>query len=84
MYNVVDDDPVSAAELLPWMAYALGVRQPRRMPRWLFAAGPATILRYLIDEQPAVSSERARSVLGWAPRHAGWRQELARILRGEQ
>ncbi len=83
IYNIVDDDPVASSELLPWMAYALGVKQPRTMPRWMFNAGPATILRYLIDEQPPVSSERARTVLGWTPRHADWRRELARILRGD-
>ena len=82
-YNIVDDDPVQSSELLPWMAYALGVKQPRTVSRALFSLGPATILRYIIDEQPAVSSAAARDVLGWAPRHSDWRHELARVLRGE-
>lgn len=82
-YNICDDAPVAAAELIPWMAYALSAKQPRRLPRSLFGMGPAAILRYLIDEQPEVSSQRARDVLGWAPRHPDWRQELARVLRGE-
>ena len=80
VYNVVDDDPVMASELLPWMAEQLGTKPPRRVPRFLFSQGPTTILRYLIDEQPAVSSERARNVLGWAPGHPSWRGPLAELL----
>ena len=83
VYNICDDAPVGAGELFHWMAYALGTKQPRTVnPRW-FGAGPATILRYLIDEQPAVSSERARRHLRWSPRHDDWRDHLARVLRGE-
>jgi nucleoside-diphosphate-sugar epimerase len=83
IYNICDDSPVAAAELIPWMAYALGAKVPRTMPRFLFGVGPATVFRYLIDEQPAVSSERARQALRWQPRHPDWRHELARVLRGE-
>ena len=82
-YNICDDAPVAAAELLPWMAYALGTKQPRTVPPWMFSLGPATILRYLIDEQPAVSSAKAREVLRWEPRHPDWRRTLAGVLRGE-
>lgn len=83
VYNIADDSPVAASELIPWMAYALGAKAPRHAPRYLFGAGPPTILRYLIDEQPRISTEKAHAVLGWKPRHRGWRLELARILRGE-
>ncbi len=83
LYNICDDSPIAAQELIPWMAYALGAKQPRTLPRVWFGVGPATILRYLIDEQPAVSSARAREVLGWAPRYSDWRHDLARTLRGE-
>jgi len=83
IYNIVDDDPVESAELFRWMADQLGTKPPRRLPRFMFSQGPATILRYLYDEQPAVSSERARTVLGWAPAHASWREPLADFLAGE-
>lgn len=83
VFNITDDAPVAAAELLPWMAYALGTSQPRRVSRSLFGFGPLTILRYLVDEQPEVSTKRAHSRLGWAPRHEDWRHSLARVLRGE-
>lgn len=82
IYNVTDDDPVPAGELLPWMAERLGVKPPRRVPRAFFSSGPLTILRYLIDEQPAVSNDRAKEQLGWVPRHPSWRQPLADLLTG--
>lgn len=83
IYNICDDDPVAAAELLPWMAYALGTKQPRRVPRSVFSVGPLNIMKYLIDEQPEVSSSKAREVMGWSPRHDDWRRDLAGVLRGE-
>ncbi|MCP3977116.1 MAG: NAD-dependent epimerase/dehydratase family protein [bacterium] len=83
IYNICDDDPVPAAELFPWMALALGAKAPRTASRALFGTGPLTIMRYLFDEQPAVSSQRARDIMHWRPRHPDWRHELARVLRGE-
>lgn len=80
IYNVVDDDRVPASELVPWMADQLGAKPPRRAPRALFSAGPATILRYLFDEQPAVSNQLAKDSLGWTPSHPSWREPLAAFL----
>lgn len=83
VYNICDDDAVTWAELAPWMAYAVGAKPPRRLPRALFGAGPLTIMRYQFDEQPAVSSAKAREVMKWEPRFPTWRAELTRVLRGE-
>jgi len=83
VYNVCDGAPVAAAELIHWMAYALGAKHPRTLAARWFAVGPATILRYLINEQPRVSSEQARQTLRWSPRHDDWRDHLARVLRDE-
>ena len=83
VYNICDEAPVTADELIPWMAYALGTKMPFSAPRYLFRSGPAAILRYLIDEQPRVSNQKAKTTLRWTPRHRGWRRELARVLRGE-
>ncbi len=80
VYNIVDDDPVTTADLWSWMAERLGTKAPRRLPRALFSFGPPTILRYLFDEQPSVSSERARNVLGWVPAHPSWREPLTELL----
>jgi nucleoside-diphosphate-sugar epimerase len=74
IYNVVDDEPAPMREWLPVYAEAIGAKRPWRVPRFLarmlageYAVGLATDLR-------GASNERAKAELGWAPRHASWRQ----------
>lgn len=80
VYNIVDDDPVATSELFPWLAEQVGAKPPRRLPRVMFSQGPATILRYLYDEQPEVSNDRAKTVMGWEPAYPSWREPLADLL----
>lgn len=82
IYNVTDDNRITAGDLLPWMAREIGAPVPVKVPAITFALGPLTYLRYLIDEQPAVSNQKAKDVLGWRPRHPDWREPLAELLRG--
>lgn len=82
IYNVTDDVRVTAGDLLPWIAREIGAPKPVTVPRITFAVGPLTILRYLIDEQPAVSNAKAKDVLGWFPQHPDWHEPLAAALRG--
>ncbi len=39
LYNVVDDEPVTVAEWLPYLAQALGAKPPYHIPPWLGLAG---------------------------------------------
>ncbi len=73
VYQVTDDAPVTVAEFLPDYAARIGAPCPRRIPRWLgrLGAGPYGI--YVTCQQPAVTSTRAREILGWTPSHASWR-----------
>ena len=80
VYNVVDDEPAPVREWLPVYAEALGAKPPRRVPRWLArivagknAAAAATTLR-------GASNDKAKRELGWAPRHASWREGFRRTL----
>src|SRR6185295_3785709 len=45
IFNVVDDDPASVSEWLPWMARVLGAKPPMRIPTWLghLLAGDAAV-----------------------------------------
>ena len=80
IYNVVDDEPAPLREWLPVYAEAVGAKPPRRVPRFLarllageYAVGMATDLR-------GASNVRAKTELGWAPRHASWRQGFLEAL----
>jgi nucleoside-diphosphate-sugar epimerase len=82
VYNVVDDVPAPASEWMPLAARVLGARPPRHVPEALARMGAGTFLTYLMCAQPAVSNERARTVLGWAPQHPDWHQSLPATLAG--
>ncbi len=80
IYNVVDDEPAPVAEWLPAAAAAVGARAPRRVPRWLarIVAGEFGVVQ--MTEARGASNRKAREALGWAPRHASWRQGFAESL----
>ncbi len=74
IYNVVDDEPAPWREWLPVYADAIGAKRPWRVPRFLarILAGEYGVM--LATDLRGASNERAKAELGWAPRHASWRQ----------
>jgi len=71
VYNIVDDDPVPAAEWMPVYAEALGTKRPLRVPEFLarMIVGDALItwmlgLRGASNERSRRSSARVRSTKG--------------------
>jgi 2-alkyl-3-oxoalkanoate reductase len=67
------------AEWLPMAARAVGAPAPRHVPRWLgrIAAGEAGVV--MMTEVRGASNEKAKRELGWAPRHASWREGFAEV-----
>lgn len=78
VFNVVDDDPAPAAEVLPALAEALGGRRPRRVPAWLAkqVAGDYSVA-FMADLRGA-SNAKARAELGWRPSIPSWREGFSR------
>src|SRR5262245_45776028 len=79
IYNIVDDEPAPVAEWLPAAASAVGARPPRHVPRWLgrLAAGEVGVV--MMTEIRGASNAKAKRELGWAPRHASWRQGFPEV-----
>ncbi len=79
-FNVVDDEPATAAEWLPAYASALGAKPPRRLPPFAvrLLAGP-TGLAMLAGGEGA-SNAKARRELRFEPRFASWRQGFEAAL----
>ena len=77
VFNVVDDVPAPASEWMPLVADLVGARPPRHVPESLVRMGAGKFLAYLMCEQPAVSNQRARTELGWAPRYPDWHEGFA-------
>lgn len=73
LYNIVDDDPAPASAWVPALAAAAGVKAPMHVPAWIgrLAAGEAVV--HMMTESRGSSNAKAKSVLGWSPRHASWR-----------
>jgi nucleoside-diphosphate-sugar epimerase len=79
IYNIVDDDPVPASELLPGLAKVIDAPPPRRVPRWLgrlFAGKPAVVM---MTELRGASNGKAKRELGWKPSHPSWRDGFADV-----
>jgi 2-alkyl-3-oxoalkanoate reductase len=74
IYNVVDDDPATAAEWMPVYAEALGARRPPRVPAFVarLLAGKA-LVEWMIGLRGA-SNEKIRSELDWHPKYESWRR----------
>ncbi len=82
IFNVADDVPAPASEWMPLVAGLLGVKPPRRVPEALVRVGAGKFLAYLLCDQPAVSSQRARTELGWTLRHPDWHDGLTAVFSG--
>ena len=73
IYNVVDDEPASVAQWLPYLASCLGVKPPVRAPAWLGRLLGGEMVVSLMTEVRAASNEKAKCELGWTPKYPSWR-----------
>jgi nucleoside-diphosphate-sugar epimerase len=83
VFNIVDDEPASAAEWLPAYARALGAPPPRRVPVLLARLVLGKALTEWIQTGRGASNRAAVSALGWKPRFPSWRQGFAASLRAQ-
>ncbi|MDP8946989.1 MAG: NAD(P)-dependent oxidoreductase [Actinomycetota bacterium] len=74
IYNVVDDDPATAAEWMPLYAEALGAKRPPRVPAFLarVIAGDA-LVKWSLGLRGA-SNEKIKREIGWRPQYESWRR----------
>jgi nucleoside-diphosphate-sugar epimerase len=73
-YNVVDDEPASVAEWLPFLAEAVGAKPPRRVPVWLGRLAAGEVGVSMMTQVRGSSNAKAKRSLGWQPAWASWRQ----------
>lgn len=76
IYNVAEAEPAPLGEFFHAIARAAGAPRPRSLPMWM-ARRLAPYAATLFETRLAVSTDRARAELGWAPRHASFREALA-------
>ena len=80
LYNVVDDEPATVAEWLPFLAQALGAKPPYHIPAWLgrLAAGEVGIS--MMTQARGCANAKAKRELGWQLQWPSWRQGFTRGL----
>jgi 2-alkyl-3-oxoalkanoate reductase len=74
VYNVVDDEPASVAEWLPFLAEAVGAKAPRRLPAWLGRLAAGEVAVSMMTQIRGSSNAKAKRELGWRPAWPSWRQ----------
>lgn len=80
VYNVTDDDPVTARAYVESLADTLDAPEPRRVPRLVAKIALGSMLPVLTVSQ-RVSNRRLKETTGWRPRYpsvvAGWESVVA-------
>ena len=71
-YNVVDDEPLTRAEVITIMARAAQRTHLRRLPGWLMTLLGGATARLLMRSQ-RVSNSAFREATGWQPHHRSMR-----------
>jgi nucleoside-diphosphate-sugar epimerase len=80
VYNVVDDEPASVAEWLPYVAQTVGAKPPRRVPVWLGRLAAGEVGVSMMTQIRGSSNAKAKRELGWRPAWPSWREGFSRGL----
>jgi len=72
-YDIVDDEPATVREFVPYMASVVGAKPPRHLPVWLAKVVAGDGAATMIVEAPATSNARAKADLNWKPSYPSWR-----------
>ena len=75
VYNIVDDEPVSLGEFVRAASSILELPKPFNVPLWLARLGGRYASR-VATTNLRVSNDKAKAALGWAPKHANFREGL--------
>jgi nucleoside-diphosphate-sugar epimerase len=74
IYNIVDDEPLPAAEWIPALAEAVGAKPPRRVPVWLGKLAAGEVGVSMMTKIRGTSNEKAKRELGWKPHYRSVRE----------
>jgi nucleoside-diphosphate-sugar epimerase len=74
VYNVADDEPAPAREVISAMATALGAPPPRKVPPWLAKLFAGELGVIMMTQVRGASNAKAKRELGWTLRYPSWRQ----------
>jgi nucleoside-diphosphate-sugar epimerase len=73
VYNIVDDDPATVSEWLPYLATCIGAKPPFHVPTWLGRVLAGEVAATWMTQGRGASNAKARRELDWQPSWASWR-----------
>jgi nucleoside-diphosphate-sugar epimerase len=74
VYNIVDSEPATVAEWLPYLAGVAGAKAPLRVPAWAGRLLAGEFIVAWMTSARGSSNAKAVKELGWEPRFASWRE----------
>ncbi len=74
VFDIVDDEPAPASAWLPYLAEAVGAKQPMRVPVWLARLLAGKVAVTMMTQGRGFSNAKAKRDLGWQLRYPSWRQ----------
>ncbi|MGH3735152.1 MAG: NAD-dependent epimerase/dehydratase family protein [Micromonosporaceae bacterium] len=80
VFNIVDDEPATVGEWLPYLAASAGVKPPWRLPRWLAKLLAGEMMVAMMTDGRGFSNAKAKRELGWELRYPSWRQGFKEAL----
>jgi nucleoside-diphosphate-sugar epimerase len=80
LLNVVDDEPASVSEWLPFYAETLSARRPSKVPAPVARLLAGSYGVAFLTQLRGASNTRAKEVFGWEPEYRSWRQGFAAEL----
>ncbi|WP_433167155.1 NAD-dependent epimerase/dehydratase family protein [Kribbella sp. CA-247076] len=73
IYNIVDDEPATANEWIPYLAEVVGAKRPSRLPAWVARPLAGSVAVTLMTQGRGFSNAKAKRELGWQLRYPSWR-----------
>ena len=77
-YNLADDEPAPADEVMEWAADRLDLPRPPEVA-WTDPEVSDAMRRFYLDSK-RISNARAKAELGWRPMYPSWREGLEAII----
>jgi len=73
VYNIVDNEPATVAEWLPYLAEIAGAKPPMHVPAWLGKLLAGDFVLAQMTTARGASNAKARAKLDWEPKYPSWR-----------
>lgn len=78
VYNIADDEPVTAGDYLREVARVVGARPPLKVPRWVARLG-GRYVALMSSGSLTVANDKAKRELGWTLRYPTYREGAATL-----